>query len=497
MSYQPREFAKEPLVVLIGAGPGDPDLLSVKGKMFLEMADVILYDALVHPTLLSFAKSDCNLIDVGKRKGAHSKKQDEIHELISKNYSGSRLIVRLKGGDPMIFGRGGEELDYIRSKNWNVIVVPGISSLTGISSSLGLSLTHRDIARSLTAITGRFKDANVENPWDIIIPDSDTLVFFMAVTTLNVLVERLLVEKKWVHKTPCALIYHGTMSSQKIVSGTLGTIVEEQLKEGIKPPAIFIVGDVVASLTYRKVQKLFGTRVILFRDKDKNQEWKEFLSLLGVDVVLFPVAKFEAMEVKESKINLLLQSSIVLFTSQTAVRYFIDLILKNGLDLRILSGKKIISVGPSTTNCLSKYGIRPDFEPTVPNIEGVISEYPKDYNGSVFFPCSDVSDLSVKTDFFDLGVDLVFSPIYKPVFELPSYSINFNDSDILIFTSPSQAAFVLDNIKISETNVIIAIGRTTYSFLIKRELKNEMYVSETPCVNGVLKILVRLNNEEV
>ncbi|MBT6121689.1 uroporphyrinogen-III C-methyltransferase [bacterium] len=492
-----RQFRDEPLIVLVGAGPGDPDLLSVKGKMYLEIADIILYDALVHPTLLSWATSDCILIDVGKRKGAHSKKQNEIHELIAHYYSDSRLIVRLKGGDPMIFGRGGEELDYIRSKNWNVVVVPGISSLTGISSSLGLSLTHRDIARSLTAITGRFKDENVKNPWDIVIPDSDTLVFFMAVTTLNILVERLLVEKKWGDKTPCALIYHGTVSSQKIVVGTLSTIVAEQKREGIKPPAIFIVGEVVASLFYRKDQELFGTRVILFRDKDKSQGWKEFLSLAGVDVVLFPVTSFDSLDVSNSQLDCLFKSSVILFTSQTAVRYFIDLLSKNKLDVRVLAGKKIISVGPSTTQYLSRYGLCPDFEPTVPSIEGVVLEYPEDYKGTVFFPCSEVSDLSIKTSFIDLGVEMSLCPIYKPVYALPSYPVTFNDTDILIFTSPAQADFVLANMKIVDTSVIIAIGQTTYKGLMKRDLKNKIYVADTPCVIGVFKTLLNVKNKEV
>ncbi|WP_304124499.1 uroporphyrinogen-III C-methyltransferase [Methanosphaera cuniculi] len=234
-------------VYMLGAGPGDPDLITLKAIKILEKADVVLYDSLANDTLLEYAPTTARLIYVGKRAGEHYRKQPEINQLLIDEGKKCETVVRLKGGDPFIFGRGGEEELALLREGINVEVIPGINSALGSSAMIGLPLTHRAISTSLTLVTGHEDPEKSEKQvnWDY---TADTLVIFMGVGLLKKYVPKILEYRD--ADTPVCVIENGTLPNQKVITGTLGDITEKE----IKPPALVIIGEVVN--IYLEAEKL-------------------------------------------------------------------------------------------------------------------------------------------------------------------------------------------------------------------------------------------------
>jgi uroporphyrinogen III methyltransferase/synthase len=226
-------------VYLVGAGPGDPELITVKGLKLIQQADAIVYDFLIDQRLLSFARKDAELICAGKSSSHHTMKQEEINQLLAEKAKEHSVVVRLKNGDPYVFGRGAEEAASLAGQNIPFEVVSGVSSAVAVPASAGVPLTHRDYASSVAIITGHRRDDE-----ELKIPNADTLVFLMPVANLERIAEKLL-EEGISPETPCALIEKGTLPGQKVVQGNLGSIFKNSKAQDIKPPAIFVVGDVV------------------------------------------------------------------------------------------------------------------------------------------------------------------------------------------------------------------------------------------------------------
>jgi uroporphyrinogen III methyltransferase/synthase len=226
-------------VYLVGAGPGDPELITVKGLKLIQQADAIVYDFLIDPRLLSFARKDAELICAGKSSTHHTMKQEEINQLLAEKTKEHSLVVRLKNGDPYVFGRGAEEAASLVEQNIPFEVVSGVSSAIAVPASAGVPLTHRDYASSVAIITGHRRDDE-----EVKIADADTLVFLMPVANLQRIAEKLLQEGRS-PETPCALIEKGTLPSQKVALGNLSNIFQNSKAQEIKAPAVFIVGEVV------------------------------------------------------------------------------------------------------------------------------------------------------------------------------------------------------------------------------------------------------------
>jgi len=226
-------------VYLVGAGPGDPELITVKGMKLIQQADAIIYDFLIDERLLSFARKDAELICAGKSSSHHTMKQEEINQLLAEKAKEHSVVVRLKNGDPYVFGRGAEEAASLAEQGIPFEVVSGVSSAIAVPASAGVPLTHRDYASSVAIITGHRRDDE-----ELKIPNADTLVFLMPVANLERIAEKLLEEGRS-PETPCALIEKGTLPGQKVVQGNLGSIFKNSKAQDIKPPAIFVVGDVV------------------------------------------------------------------------------------------------------------------------------------------------------------------------------------------------------------------------------------------------------------
>lgn len=231
-------------VYLVGAGPGDPDLLTVKALRLLREADVVLHDRLVSEPIMELINEHADIIHVGKARSNHSVPQDRINDMLVEYARDGKRVVRLKGGDPFIFGRGGEEIERLAEYGIPFQVIPGITAAQGCSTYAGIPLTHRDHAQSVRFITGHLKDDSTDLPWQDFVQNRQTLVFYMGLMGLPV-ITRQLIAHGMAAETPCALISKATMPEQMVVCATLGSIVEAVEEAGARAPTIIIVGDVV------------------------------------------------------------------------------------------------------------------------------------------------------------------------------------------------------------------------------------------------------------
>lgn len=236
---RPRTKAKSGKVYLIGAGPGDPELITLKGLRLLQEADVVLYDHLIPAELLNKVKRGAKLIPAGKQHGAHSLSQDAIHALMLLEAKKGKIVARLKGGDPFLFGRGGEEMVFLHKRGVLVSVVPGISSVIAVPEMAGIPVTQRHLAMTFAVASGHVTKDNDPIP----VPDTDTLVYVMCVSDLAKTVRRIL--KKREASTPCAVIENGTTPRERVIVGTLATIARKARAAKLVPPAVFVVGDAV------------------------------------------------------------------------------------------------------------------------------------------------------------------------------------------------------------------------------------------------------------
>ena len=355
-------------VYLIGAGPGDPGLLTLKGKRCLEEADVVVYDYLANPRLLRYSRSDAELIFVGKQAGRHTLPQEEIGRLLVEQAKLGKVVARLKGGDPFIFGRGGEEAEDLVAARIPFEVVPGITAAVAAPAYAGIPLTHRDLTSTVAFITGHedpTKDAT-SIAWDKIATGIGTLVFFMGVGQLPEIAAKLVGHGRS-PQTPAAVIRWGTRAEQEVVTGTLEDIAERC--RGMKPPALILVGEVVAlreKLRWFEAMPLAGKRILITRAREQASAFAAVLEAAGAEVVEFPTISIvppESWAPLDAAIGRLREYQWVIFTSSNGVRFFRDRLQHAGRDVRDLHGITICAIGPATAAALATIGVRADLVP--------------------------------------------------------------------------------------------------------------------------------------
>ena len=364
-------------VYLIGAGPGDPGLLTIRGKEILERADVVVYDRLVSPAILGMCNSKAKMVDVGKMPTHHKVKQSEINKLLvqfAQEYP-QGIIARLKGGDPFVFGRGGEEALELVTAGVEFDVVPGITSAISVPAYAGIPVSHRGIATSFHIITGHEKaESNGELSLDFenLAKCQGTLIFLMGIANMDFIAKRL-VECGKDPKTPLAFIEKGTTPYQRTVMATLETAGETIVRENVTAPAITIMGGVVElgkTLAWKKNLPLSGKRLVVTRAAKQTSGITARLTALGAEVIETPMIETRAVEGSFNWADLA-NFEVLAFTSTNGVESFFTQLLASGNDIRVLAGKKIASVGKITEKKLLEYGIRCDYVPEEHTGEGL------------------------------------------------------------------------------------------------------------------------------
>lgn len=332
----------KPTVYLVGAGPGDSRLITVRGLELIKKADCIIYDYLVNPDLLKFRKNVCKLVYVGKKAGAHTLTQDRINRLLVKEAKTHPCIVRLKGGDPFIFGRGAEEASYLKKNRINFDIVPGITSAIAVPAYAGIPLTERNRNSTVGFITGHEDPAKIDSSidWDALVKALGTMVFLMGVGNLGLIAERLIGCGK-PKDTPVALIRWGTTAKQKTITGTLGNIAELARRNKITPPVIIVVGETVElrkELNWFEEKPLFAKRIIVTRTREQASLLSEKLVESGAEVIEIPTIKVVSQKADKQLRNAFSTGKYdwVFFTSQNGVSEFAGF-LKRGAKTAVYS----------------------------------------------------------------------------------------------------------------------------------------------------------------
>lgn len=374
-------------VYIVGAGPGDIGLFTVKGLKALQVADVVVYDFHINAQILNYLKKEAEFIYAGKRGGHHELGQEEINRILVEKAKEGKTVVRLKGGDPFVFGRGGEEAEVLAKEGVPFEIIPGITSAISVPAYAGIPLTHRDYSSLFTVITGNEDATKPESRinWKALAELDGTLVFLMAVRNLETITEQLIRNGKD-PDTPAALIRWGTRADQVTYTGTLRTIPEIIKLNDVKPPAIFIIGDVVRlreTLLWYEKKPLFGQRILLTGRESTQYEKLEFL---GAELIEFPTIEIvppEDWAELDSSISTIETYHWIIFTSKTAVTYFIERLLEKKKDIRDLKGIKIGAVGIKTEEELRRYGLRADLVPDEFRAEGLVEALKELYKGEL------------------------------------------------------------------------------------------------------------------
>jgi uroporphyrinogen III methyltransferase/synthase len=366
-------------VYLVGAGPGDAGLLTVKGLRCLRTADVVIYDFHINPQILNYLRHDAESVYAGKRGGHHEMTQDDINRLMLKCANQGKKVCRLKGGDPFVFGRGGEEAEALARAGTPFEIVPGISSAVAVPAYAGIPLTHRGYSSSFAVVTGNEAAAKSESSlyWSGLARMHDTLVFLMGVKNMDTICARLMEHGK-PGSTPAALIRWGTRPEQQTIVDTLDGISSAVKDRSIRPPAILIVGEVVRlreTLEWYERKPLFGQRVLITRAY--TEEYR-LLEDLGAEVFEFPTLRIvppETFAELDAAIGRIGDYDWLVITSANAFGFFMQRLFETGRDVRDLKGIGVCAIGTKTAEVMARHGVRPDLVPDEFNAEGLISAF--------------------------------------------------------------------------------------------------------------------------
>lgn len=358
-------------VWLIGAGPGDVGLFTLKGKQILDQAEVVVYDSLVGDGVLTMVPKTARLINVGKRASHHTMRQEQINQVLLEEAQKGYRVVRLKGGDPFLFGRGGEELELLSEHQIPYEVVPGVTSSIAVPAYNGIPVTHRDYCSSVHIITGHKKAGDNYNiDFEALVRTRGTLVFLMGVTALEDICNHLM-DAGMAADTPAAILQQGTTAGQKKIVATVGTLKAEVDRRGIATPAIIVVGEVCQvsdRFGWYERLPLFGCKVVVTRPQELSSQMAEKLRLQGAEVLELPAIAIRPVE-DETKVRACLDRlesyDWIAFTSPSGVRIFFDFLLTCGKDIRALGNSKIASIGNGTKKALLQWGIHADLIPEI------------------------------------------------------------------------------------------------------------------------------------
>lgn len=445
-------------VYLVGAGPGDPGLLTLKGRECLERADVVLYDYLANPTLLQYVPSRAELIYVGRRGRGRYQNQEEINLVLIERARAGQIVVRLKGGDPFVFGRGGEEAEAVAAAGVDFEVVPGVTAAVAVPAYAGIPVTHRTLASTLTVVTGHEDPSKSDTAleWPKLAGTSGTLVFLMGMKTLPQIVARLIGEGR-APDTPVAAVRWGSRAEQRTIVGTLQDIVTKTEQAKFEPPTVIVVGEVVRlreQLNWFEKRPLFGRRIVVTRPQDQACEFSRLLTAYGAEPVAAPTIQIlppVSWRATDQAIRRLAGYRWLILTSVNGVGPFMDRLRAAGKDSRALSHLRICAIGPRTAQELAAYGLVPDVVPARYQAEGLLDALSdKELRGtSVLIPRAEVAREILPQQLRDMGAEVDVVPVYRTVAPAAALGelkreIEGRRIDLVTFTSSSTVRNFVD-----------------------------------------------------
>ena len=438
-------------VFLVGAGPGDPGLLTLKGKECLEQADVVLYDYLANSVLLEHAPATAQRIYVGRRGRGQYQDQAEINRLLIERAKDGNIVVRLKGGDPFVFGRGGEEAEAVAAAGVDFDIVPGVTAAVAVPAYAGIPVTHRTLASMVTFVAGH------EDPtkpaalleWPKLAGASGTLVFMMGMKNLPSIVGRLLSEGRS-PDTPVAAIRWGTRAGQQTIVGTLVDIVAKADAAHLEPPTVIVIGEVVRlreQLNWFETRPLFGKRIVLTRAPGQAREFSRLLAAYGAEPVevptiqIVPPASWQAIDDAVTRLN---TYQWLIFTSVNGVRSFMDRLHVAKKDARALAHLRLCAIGPRTALELETYGLTPDVVPAEYQGEGVIASlaHMGVKESHILIPRAEVAREILPEQLRALGATVDVIPVYRtiaPAVDVASLSQQFHEGRVAAVTFTSSS----------------------------------------------------------
>lgn len=458
-----------PRVSLVGAGPGDPGLLTVRAAELLRDAEVLLYDALASDEIVDLTPPDCERIFVGKRGGDHAMSQSEIEALMLRKAAQGKRVVRLKGGDPFVFGRGGEEAQTMRRAGVPFEIVPGITSAIAAPAYAGIPVTHREFNAAFTVVTGH-EDPNKPLStvdWKRFAGPQQTLVLLMAVGRLDEIARELL-SAGLPPDHPAAVISNGTRTDQRTLVATLSTIAARAREAGLSAPAVVVVGEVVRlreEIEWFERSPLFGRRVLVTRPCGHSEGFVRALRAAGAQPVVAPTIEIGPPDDLGSSARALDQLSSyawIVFTSQSGVRNFFQALRSRGKDARAIGAAHVAAIGPATAAALEANGVRADLVPrehVAESLGGALLERSRAADRMLIYRAQEARDVLVEM-LAASGRTVDVAHAYKTrVLHDPQFAQKVEDCDILTFTSSSTVAGFIENLGGGEGARQAASGR--------------------------------------
>ena len=485
-------------VYIAGAGCGNEGLITVKLKSVMEKAECIIYDRLVNESILQYMKPDAELIYMGKENVEGGELQKKINEIIVEKSREGLTVLRLKGGDPFVFGRGGEEIEALIPENIDFEVIPGISSAIAVPAYAGIPVTHRGINTSFHVFTGHMKKDGIEHDYETVAKLEGTLVFLMGLGNLEKITENLIKHGK-MPETPVAVIKNGTTAKQETYTGTLGTIVGIVRENNVKAPVIIIIGEVVnlrEKMKWFENMPLFGKNILVTRNRDKQEEITSKIIEFGGQAINIPFINIEYLDFEMPDLS---KYSTLLFNSLNSVIGF----MRKIKDMRVLGHLKIGVVGKKTDEEMKKYRIIPDFYPKEYTVEKLAAESVNftEEGENILFIVSNLSPVNEEkyTELYKRNYDkLVVYNTHKLKIDSEKAKKYVKESDILMFLSSSTFESFADSIHLSENDemkemlskkILASIGPVTTKTIEKYGLKVEIEAEEYT-ENGLLRAIL-------
>jgi uroporphyrinogen-III C-methyltransferase len=485
-------------VYIAGAGCGNEGLITVKLKSVMEKAECIIYDRLVNESILQYMKPDAELIYMGKENVEGGELQKKINEIIVEKSREGLTVLRLKGGDPFVFGRGGEEIEALIAENIDFEVIPGISSAIAVPAYAGIPVTHRGINTSFHVFTGHMKKDGIEHDYETVAKLEGTLVFLMGLGNLEKITENLIKHGK-MPETPVAVIKNGTTAKQETYMGTLGTIAGIVRENNVKAPVIIIIGEVVnlrEKMKWFENMPLFGKNILVTRNRDKQEEITSKIIEFGGQAINIPFINIEYLDFEMPDLS---KYTTLLFNSLNSVIGF----MRKIKDMRVLGHLKIGVVGKKTDEEMKKYRIIPDFYPKEYTVEKLAAESVNftEEGENILFIVSNLSPVNEEkyTELYKRNYDkLVVYNTHKLKIDSEKAKKYVKESDILMFLSSSTFESFADSIHLSENDemkemlskkILASIGPVTTKTIEKYGLKVEIEAEEYT-ENGLLRAIL-------